>query len=218
MVATPYSSHQKKTRVSVALSWQPPATAVKPATIDQIDQKTRHVSNQPIDTATQPMTETATLKPEYSAKQLSLKADTKRAQPAAPPQKNRARTTDKTEKVVEPTAPSRPSAKAHPVRGLHRAPLVTRPLFAAPPKAPNYPTVARKRGQQGTVWLDIWLDADGRQDHRKISKSSGVEALDNAALDAVSSWRFKPYRIDGHTVPSRVRVPVKFALNEKHYR
>ncbi|MEP3856073.1 MAG: TonB family protein [Porticoccus sp.] len=102
-------------------------------------------------------------------------------------------------------------------QGIHTAPLVTEPLFARPPTPPNYPTVARKRGQQGTVWLDIMLDDEGEQRQLSISKSSGVAVLDEAALQAVANWEFMPYRINGKSAASRVRVPVQFALKKSTY-
>ncbi|MAZ71024.1 MAG: hypothetical protein CMK45_10680 [Porticoccus sp.] len=103
-------------------------------------------------------------------------------------------------------------------QGIHTAPLVTEPLFARPPTPPNYPTVARKRGQQGTVWLDIWLDDEGEQRQLSVSKSSGIAVLDEAALQAVASWEFMPYRINGKSAASRVRVPVQFALKNSTYQ
>jgi len=103
-------------------------------------------------------------------------------------------------------------------QGIHTAPLVTEPLFARPPTPPNYPTVARKRGQQGTVWLDIWLDDEGEQRQLSVSKSSGIAVLDDAALQAVASWEFMPYRINGKSAASRVRVPVQFALKKSTYQ
>lgn len=89
----------------------------------------------------------------------------------------------------------------------------TKPSFAETPIAPSYPKLAQKRGQQGTVWLEIWLDQLGYQTELKVHNSSGVSSLDKAALKAVSSWKFLPLTQDGQAIASRVQVPVEFVLN-----
>lgn len=100
------------------------------------------------------------------------------------------------------------AAKEHVAR-----PLISNPSFSAPPKPPRYPSVARKRGQQGTVWLEIWLDELGEQTRLFVSESSGVPALDKAALRAVSAWQFQPHRYESSVIASRIRIPVEFVLN-----
>lgn len=97
--------------------------------------------------------------------------------------------------------------------GAHQAEQFSKPLFAAPPKPPRYPRLARKRGREGTVWVDIWLGSDGQQFRLEIAKSSGWESLDKSALAAVNDWRFLPYKKNGVGHPSRLRIPVAFSLN-----
>lgn len=97
--------------------------------------------------------------------------------------------------------------------GVHELVEMTEPKFVSPPSPPSYPTVARKRGQEGTVWVDIELDAKGKQARLEILRSSGIAVLDSAALTAVSHWRFRPYEVSGVGRPSRVRIPIEFALN-----
>ena len=111
----------------------------------------------------------------------------------------------------EPQQTARASSQA--ANGAHQQVVVTEPLFAAPPTPPRYPTIARKRGQQGTVWLDVWLDEEGKQAKLAIAKSSGLAVLDESALKAVSQWQFQGYRVGGVRMASRVRIPVEFALN-----
>lgn len=93
------------------------------------------------------------------------------------------------------------------------APIITEPVFATQPTPPRYPTVARKRGQEGTVWLDIWLDETGKKSKLEVTQSSGLALLDASALKAVSGWQFKPYEKNGIRTASRVRIPVVFSLN-----
>ncbi|WP_166363974.1 energy transducer TonB [Pseudomonas akapageensis] len=110
-------------------------------------------------------------------------------------------------KTVSPTAPSiaAPAPPLTPVVSL-------RPSFVTPPPAPRYPSVARRRNQQGIVRVEVCLDERGQQQKLTLIKSSGVESLDQAALEAVKSWRFRPEIVDGRAVPSRVEIPIEFAL------
>lgn len=98
-------------------------------------------------------------------------------------------------------------------KNIPKNPLVSIPSFSKPPKSLRYPTLARKRGQQGTVWLEIWLNELGQQTKRVVSESSGVSILDSAALEAVSQWEFMPHTQANITVASRVKIPIEFVLN-----
>ncbi len=97
-------------------------------------------------------------------------------------------------------------------QGIHQA-IVTESLFARSPTPPTYPRIARKRGQQGIVWVDVMLDKNGRQLATDIFKSSGVSPLDRAALEAVKQWQFMAHRINNIAVASHVRIPVEFSLD-----
>ncbi|AFV00367.1 energy transducer TonB [Simiduia agarivorans] len=122
------------------------------------------------------------------------------------------------EDTIQDSAPDAQAAPAAPVQqplhnGPNELPLMDTPLFAEPPQPPRYPMLARRRGQTGTVWLAVTLDANGSPDDLSLLASSGVSALDQAALEAVSQWRFLPYRVDGQALASRVHIPVEFSLN-----
>lgn len=110
-------------------------------------------------------------------------------------------------KTINPTAPAiaAPAPPPTPVVSL-------RPSFVTPPPAPRYPSVARRRNQQGIVRVEVCLDERGQQQKLTLIKSSGVESLDEAALEAVKNWRFRPELVDGRAVPSRVEIPIEFAL------
>lgn len=91
--------------------------------------------------------------------------------------------------------------------------LVQHPAFVEPPNPPPYPELARKRGRQGTVLMEVWIDQYGRQTKLEVMRSSGTSSLDRAAVRAVRDWKFKPYEREGETVASRLQIPVEFALN-----
>jgi protein TonB len=92
---------------------------------------------------------------------------------------------------------------------------LTEPSFGAaylrnPP--PTYPSVAQQRGWQGTVLLKVHVLASGRPDHVGLASSSGHESLDDAALEAVTSWRFAPARRGDQAIDGWVQVPIEFKL------
>lgn len=78
---------------------------------------------------------------------------------------------------------------------------------------PEYPLAARRRGQQGTVLLNITVNARGQATEISLKQSSGYELLDQAALQAVKTWEFEPARIRNLAMESKIEVPVRFKLN-----
>jgi protein TonB len=86
------------------------------------------------------------------------------------------------------------------------------PAFLAPPRPPVYPAQAKRRNQQGVVLVEVRLDEYGKLVELKLLRSSGVESLDRSAMKAVAAWRFRAEIEDGQPVPSRVHIPIEFAL------
>jgi protein TonB len=78
--------------------------------------------------------------------------------------------------------------------------------------APRYPAEALTGGVQGVVLLRVRVGADGRVVSAGVYRSSGVAALDEAALDAIRRWRFTPARRRGVPVAREVAVPVRFTI------
>ena len=79
---------------------------------------------------------------------------------------------------------------------------------------PEYPPVARRRGEAGTVLLSVWVEADGRAGEVSVRQGSGSARLDRAALEAVRRWRFVPAKNGGVALASRIEVPIVFRLED----
>jgi len=79
---------------------------------------------------------------------------------------------------------------------------------------PPYPEIARRRGYEGQVRLEVEVSASGGVEKVRVRQSSGYEILDRSALDTVKEWRFIPARFGGMPVKSTVIVPVTFKLKE----
>ncbi len=82
------------------------------------------------------------------------------------------------------------------------------------PIRPNYPIGARRRGEEGTVILDVTVTADGRAGTVAQVASSGFAELDRAAERAASQARFKPGSRNGLPVESAARLTIIFRLRD----
>jgi len=85
------------------------------------------------------------------------------------------------------------------------------PIYDKNP-SPEYPLIARRRGFQGTVVLEVMVDRNGRIGDLKVLKSSGYKVLDRAASASVREWIFKPAIKGNEKIEMWVRVPVCFKL------
>jgi protein TonB len=65
------------------------------------------------------------------------------------------------------------------------------------------------------VLLVVRVDPSGVPESVEIRTSSGIAALDAAAVAAVKAWEFEPGRLDGRAVSSEVEVPIEFRLGRK---
>lgn len=78
---------------------------------------------------------------------------------------------------------------------------------------PEYPPMARRKGEQGRVLLQVLVSENGKVEKVQIDTGSGYSSLDQAALQAVSKWSFVPAKKGNRPVSAYVIVPVRFSLN-----
>lgn len=77
---------------------------------------------------------------------------------------------------------------------------------------PIYPRLARRLGQEGAVRLTLTIAIDGSVSDVVIEHSSGIEALDEAAIAAVRTWRFSARPPDTSADLAQVALSVVFRL------
>lgn len=77
---------------------------------------------------------------------------------------------------------------------------------------PDYPLDAREQRLEGKVILQIVVGEDGSVTDVKVLRS--IELLDQAAVEAVRQWKYKPATKAGRPVPVYVTVTVNFRLRE----
>jgi TonB family protein len=80
-------------------------------------------------------------------------------------------------------------------------------LTGAPP---TYPIEAKKAGIQGVVQLSAVIGKDGTVENLKVV--SGPKELQQASLDAVRQWTYKPYQLNGDPVEVGTTINVTYAL------
>jgi periplasmic protein TonB len=102
-------------------------------------------------------------------------------------------------KVGQPKAPVR-------VGGNIRAP---KPIIQT---KPDYPVLARQTHIQGVVVIEAIIDEHGYVQEMKIV--SGPPILYQAALGALSKWRYEPTYLNDQPVPVQLLVTITFQLSD----
>ncbi len=110
--------------------------------------------------------------------------------------------------ALAPHPTSLPSAPASAKGGETRS-----PRSLPDNRLPSYPPTAREDGLEGTVGLTVELDERGHVLAVRWARRTGHMVLDQAARDAVKSWRFTPALRDGQAVPGEVTVAIHFRLD-----
>ena len=75
---------------------------------------------------------------------------------------------------------------------------------------PQYPELAKVTRTEGAVVLSATIARDGTIANLRVV--SGPAMLQQAALDAVSQWRYRPYLLNGEPVAVETTVNVVFSL------
>ena len=78
---------------------------------------------------------------------------------------------------------------------------------------PAYPEIARRAGVEGTVWVKILVDKEGKAKKAVIMKSD-AEIFNDPARDAALQWVFTPALMNNGPVAVWAAVPFRFKLNK----
>jgi protein TonB len=76
---------------------------------------------------------------------------------------------------------------------------------------PVYPPIGVAARVEGTVLLTATISKTGTIENLRVA--SGPAMLQQAALDAVRTWRYRPYLLNGQPVEVETTVNVTFTLN-----
>ncbi len=75
---------------------------------------------------------------------------------------------------------------------------------------PQYPIIAKTAGVQGTVVLQATISKAGAIEHLQVI--SGPAMLQQAAIEAVKTWRYRPYLLNDQPIEVETTVNVIFKL------
>lgn len=81
-------------------------------------------------------------------------------------------------------------------------------ILSRPPLV--YPEDAAKNAIKGYVIINILIGKDGKVEIAKVLESQPTGVFDQAALDAVYSWRFSPARYKGKPVKMWAKQKIRF--------
>jgi len=94
-----------------------------------------------------------------------------------------------------------------------RTPVVDFLKYDGNKPIPDYPRLSKINGEQGRVVVSVLISEKGHVSRASVKKSSGHARLDNAALKAAKSARFKPIMINGIAKLTIADIPFDFRLS-----
>ena len=78
----------------------------------------------------------------------------------------------------------------------------------------KYPRQAAMLGLEGTAWVKALVDTSGNVVKTKIARTSGIDALDKAALKSAEKSKYKPAIFEEKPVAYWVCFKVEFNLDD----
>ena len=114
---------------------------------------------------------------------------------------------------------ARPEAPVKVVKEVVHVPViqhVSRPPALSRPEncRDDYPFFGRIFGREGTTELAFTVSADGTVRDIRVAKSSGSHGLDDAAVECVAKWHYRPALKDSELVDAPMTVKVAWNLTE----
>ncbi len=107
-----------------------------------------------------------------------------------------------------PPVPPPPKVKVKVYQEYFESPPV---LIQGTQKLPEYTEEARHLGIEGTVILKAGIDENGEVGNIELIKGLGY-GLDESAISAVKSWKFKPALQNNKPVAVWMIIPIRFVL------
>lgn len=129
-----------------------------------------------------------------------------------PPSPPLPRIREKMPAMSPPVAKAPQALQANPPESLGAG--TTKPALLASSK-PLYPRVAREAGWEGTVIVRTLIDTEGNPERTEVRKSSGHPPLDQSAIEAIKTWKFRPAKDGNIPIVKWVDIPVKFDLDDR---
>ena len=89
------------------------------------------------------------------------------------------------------------------------------PYLNSTPQPITYPRWAIRQGWEGRITIAIEVLKDGTVGRTQVMQSTGHLILDEAAINAVKTWRFHPAMKNGQPIVECSQIPVTFKISDK---
>jgi protein TonB len=121
----------------------------------------------------------------------------------------------------EPQGDEAPESETTPVPAAgvppEPAPGLVEPAAVVTRVEPVYPDLARRAGIEGTVELEVAIDASGKVADVEVVRGLPL-GMSEAAADAVRRWTFRPARTAAGPVASRKTIRIRFVVHAEDAR
>ena len=102
-------------------------------------------------------------------------------------------------------------------KGAAQGPVLNEPVMFSSNVAylgskPTYPAASRRMREEGRVIVLVDINTEGIVERARIDTTSGYARLDEAALAAARTARFKPLTRNGVAYSARAKLPFDFVL------
>lgn len=94
---------------------------------------------------------------------------------------------------------------------VKKTPVLEPPKIIKSSRIP-YPELAKEKGIEGTVEIQMLINKKGNVEKARINQSSRFDILDRAAMEYTQKIKFQPARIDSQTVAIWTRWKIIFEL------
>jgi len=93
----------------------------------------------------------------------------------------------------------------------HKPPRVN---YSCPTPAPDVPQSATVNGEQGAVYLNVFVSTHGHPKKIRVLRSSGYPDLDDAAVTAAATWHYIPGSMNEGPVSDWMALKMDFGVHE----
>lgn len=108
------------------------------------------------------------------------------------------------------TAPTLPTSTGGSSSGDPKTVSISQAQCSVP--EPIYPSLSRRIGEEGKAMVRLFINESGQVEKTSLAQSSGVQRLDQAALDAGQKARCKPFIEFGKPIKVTAIQPYIFRL------
>jgi protein TonB len=111
---------------------------------------------------------------------------------------------------VESASATPPSSAGGSTTGELKSVSISQAQCSVP--EPFYPSLARRMGEAGKATVRLFINESGTVDKVSLSQSSGIQRLDQAALEAAMKIRCRPFVESGKAIKVTAIQPYIFRL------